>query len=91
MKEEEKLMLNKIYAEQKVTNRNLQRISNVLLMMLFAGLGRDAKVRGDEQGKKLCKAGLCLTAVSQGLLIISDIVDIVKNGKPVEESDENEE
>lgn len=84
-------MLNKIYAEQKVTNRNLQRISNVLLMMLFAGLGRDAKVRGDEQGKKLCKAGLCLTAVSQGLLIISDIVDIVKNGKPVEESDENEE
>lgn len=82
-------MLNKIYAEQKVTNRNLQRISNVLLMMLFAGLGRDAKVRGDEQGKKLCKAGLCLTAVSQGLLIISDIVDIVKNGKPVEESDEN--
>lgn len=84
-------MLNKIYAEQKVTNRNLQRISNVLLMMLFAGLGRDAKVKGDEQGKKLCKAGLCLTAVSQGLLIISDIVDIVKNGKPVEESDENEE
>ncbi len=84
-------MLNKIYAEQKVTNRNLQRISNVLLMMLFAGLGRDAKVRGDEQGKKLCKAGLCLTAVSQGLLTISDIVDIVKNGKPVEESDENEE
>lgn len=82
-------MLNKIYAEQKVTNRNLQRISNVLLMMLFAGLGRDAKVRGDEQGKKLCKAGLCLTAVSQGILIISDIVDIVKNGKPVEESDEN--
>ena len=84
-------MLNKIYAEQKVTNRNLQRISIVLLMMLFAGLGRDAKVRGDEQGKKLCKAGLCLTAVSQGLLTISDIVDIVKNGKPVEESDENEE
>ena len=84
-------MLNKIYAEQKVTNRNLQRISNVLLMMLFAGLGRDAKVRGDEQGKKLCKAGLCLTAVSQGLLTISDIVDIVKNGQPVEESDENEE
>ena len=84
-------MLNKIYAEQKVTNRNLQRISNVLLMMLFAGLGKDAKVRGDEQGKKLCKAGLCLTAVSQGLLTISDIVDIVKNGKPVEESDENEE
>lgn len=72
-------MLNKIYAEQKVTNRNLQRISNVLLMMLFAGLGRDSKVRGDEQGKNLCKAGLCLTAVSQGLLIISDIVDIVKN------------
>lgn len=84
-------MLNKIYAEQKVTNRNLQRISNVMLMMLFAGLGRDAKARGDEQGKKLCKAGLCLTAVSQGLLIISDIVAIVKNGKQVQESDENEE
>ena len=83
-------MLNKIYAEQKVTNGNLQRISNVLLMMLFAGLGGEAKSRGDEQGKKLCKAGLCLTAVSQGLLIISDIVAIVKNGKQVE-SDENEE
>lgn len=83
-------MLNKIYAEQKVTNRNLQRIRNVLLMMLFAGLGRDAKVRGDEQGKKLCKAGLCLTTVSQGLLIFSDIVDIVKSRKQIEAFDEVE-
>lgn len=77
-------MLNKIYTEQKATNRNLQRISNVMLMMLFAGLGRDAKFRDDEQGKKLCKAGLCLTAVSQGLLIISDIVALVKSRKQIE-------
>jgi len=83
-------MLNKIYTEQKITNRNLQRISNVLLMILFAGLGRDAKVRGDEQGKKLCKAGLCPTAVSQGLLLISDIVDIVKVRKQIEQLDEVE-
>ena len=77
-------MLNKIYAQQKVMNRNLQRISNVMLMMVFACIGKDAKAREDEQGKMLCKIGLGLTAVLQGLLLVSDIVDLVKSKNQIE-------
>lgn len=74
-------MLNKIYAEQKMMNRNLQRISHLMLMFMFAYLGKDAKENDDEQGKKLCKFGVCLTAAAQGLLLIADLVDLFKNKK----------
>ena len=71
-------MLNKIYEEQKTTNRNLQRISNVILMAVFAGLGINAKEHDNEQGRMLCRMGLYLTAISQGLLIATDIYEVVK-------------
>lgn len=45
-------MLNKMYAEQRITNRNLKGISNILLMGILAMLGKDAKTRGDDQGKE---------------------------------------
>ena len=79
-------MLNKIYAEQKITNRNLKGISNIVMMGIFAMLIKDAKARGDIQAKKLCRIGVCLTAVSQGILIVSDIIDLI-NHKNLDKSD----
>lgn len=83
-------MLNKIYAEQKVTNRSLHRIANILLMGLFAGLGKNAKASGDEHGTKLCRIGVGLTAVSQCLLIASDIAALINNKKTDSEIEYNE-
>lgn len=85
-------MLDKIYTEQRIANRNLRRISNILMMGILAMLGKDAKARGDVQGKKLCRIGVWLTAVSQGLLIVSDIIDFVQiknseNFEPEEKCD----
>ena len=84
------MMLNRIYAEQKATNRSLHRIANILLMGVFAGLGNNAKARGDEQGKKLCHIGVGLTAASQFLLIASDIVALINNKKTDNETEYNE-
>lgn len=83
-------MLNRIYAEQKATNRSLHRIANILLMGLFAGLGNNAKACGDEQGKKLCRIGVGLTAVSQLLLIASDIAALINNKRTDSEIECNE-
>lgn len=84
------MMLNRIYAEQKATNRSLHRIANILLMGLFAGLGNNAKARGDEHGTKLCRLGVGLTAVSQCLLIASDIAALIDAKKEDNETDSNE-
>lgn len=53
-------------SSRKATNRNSQRISNVMLMMLVAGLGRDAKSRGDEQGKNYAKQDCVLLLSHKG-------------------------
>ena len=84
------MVLNRIYAEQKATNRSLHRIANILLMGLFAGLGNNAKARGDEQGKKLCRIGVDLPAVSQLLLIASDIAALINNKRTDSEIECNE-
>lgn len=70
-----KKLLNDIYYEQKATNRQLQRLSNIALIGILAGLSKNTKDRGDEHGKKLCKAGLILTIVAEGVLMVSDIMD----------------
>lgn len=70
-----KKMLNDIYYEQKATNRQLQRLSNIALIGILAGLSKNAKDRGDVQGKKLCKVGLILAIVVEGVLMASDIMD----------------
>lgn len=81
------MMLSRIYAEQKATNRSLHRIANILLMGLFAVLGNNAKSRGDEQRTKLCRLGVGLTGVSQFLLIASDIVALINAKKMDDEID----
>ena len=65
-------------------------IANILLMGLFAGLGKNAKASGDEHGTKLCRLGIGLTAVSQCLLIASDIAALINNKKEDSETDLNE-
>lgn len=70
-------MLDKIYAEQKTISRNLQQISNIILMVFFANLKTKAKSDNDENLKKICHIGLILTAISHGLVVLSRILDLV--------------
>lgn len=71
-------MMDKIYFEQKAINRSLQRINNIIIMAIFAGFGKNAKLCDDEKGKKLCKIGIALTAVVQGLLFITEVIEVIK-------------
>lgn len=70
-----KKLLNDIYYEQKATNRQLQRLSNIALIGILMWLSKNAKDKGDELGKKLSKAGLTLAIVAEGVLMVSDIWD----------------
>lgn len=72
---EDEILLNDIYYEQKATNRQLQRVTNIALIAILTWLSKSAKDKGDEQGKKLCKAGLTLAVMVEGVLMISDILD----------------
>ena len=71
-------MLKKINLEQKMTNRNLQRILNVILMMFFAAENREAEKDNDEGRKKISRLGMILVTVAQFVLLTEDIVDIIK-------------
>lgn len=77
-------MLKKVYEEQKMANKSLQRITNLILMIIFALVGREAASRGDETGKILCRIGLGLNAAAHILMITSDISDLVKLKKEEE-------
>jgi len=68
-------LLNEIYYEQKATNRNLQRLSNITLIGILARLSKVAKDKGDEKGKRLCKVGLVLAIITEGLILMLDILD----------------
>ncbi len=68
-------VLNEIYYEQKEANRQLQRLSNSVLIGILAMLYRDAKNRGDEGGKKLCTAGFILALAAEVGLMILGIMD----------------
>lgn len=70
-----KKLLNDIYYEQKATNRQLQRLSNIALIGILMWLSKNTKDKGDELGKKLCKVGLTLAIVAEGVLMVSDIWD----------------
>ena len=74
-------MLKKINLEQKMTNRNLQRILNVILMMFFAAENREAEKDNDEGRKKISRLGMILVTVAQFVLLTEDIVDIIKRKK----------
>lgn len=70
-----KKILNDIYYEQKSTNRQLQRLSNIVLIGILTYLSKNAKDKDDEQGKRLCKVGLILATVAEGILMLVDIMD----------------
>lgn len=70
-----KKLLNDIYYEQKATNRHLQRLSNIALIGILAKISKAAKDNGDEAGKRLCKVGLVLIVIAEGLTLVSDILD----------------
>ena len=68
-------MLRKIYYENKEINRNIQWVANISLIGLFAKSMKEAKESGDEQGKKLAKAGLILVYISEVLIMTSKFLD----------------
>lgn len=74
-----KEMLRKIYYENKAMNRNMQRLVNIGLLGILGRAAKEAKESDDAKGKNLVKAGLVLIAITQGLLMISDILDYCKN------------
>lgn len=73
-----KEMLRKIYYENKAMNRNMQRLVNIGLLGILGRAAKEAKESDDAKGKNLVKAGLVLVAITQGLLMISDILDYCK-------------
>lgn len=73
-----KEMLRKIYYENKAMNRNMQRLVNIGLLGILGRAAKEAKESDDAKEKNLVKAGLVLVAITQGLLMISDILDYRK-------------
>lgn len=72
-------MLREIYYENKAMNRNMQRLVNIGLLGILGRAAKEAKEPDDAKEKNLVKAGLVLIAITQGLLMISDILDYRKN------------
>lgn len=74
-----KEMLRKIYYENKAINRNMQRLVNIGLIGILSGAAKEAKASGDPKEKSLVKAGMVMIAITEGLLLFSDILDYRKN------------
>lgn len=74
-----KEMLRKIYYENKAMNRNMQRLVNIGLLGILGRAAKEAKESEDPKEKILVKAGLILIVITQGLLMISDVLDYRKN------------
>ena len=71
-------MLKKINSEQKITNRSLQSILNIILMMILVKENREAKEENDETGEKITRLGMILVTITQFILFAEDIVEIIK-------------
>ncbi len=74
-------MLKKINSEQKITNRNLQSILNIILMMILVKENREAEEENDETRKKITRLGMILVTITQFMLLAIDIIEIVKRRK----------
>lgn len=74
-----KEMLRKIYYENKAINKNMQRLLNVGLIGILSGAAKEAKASDDPKAKILVKAGMVMIGITEGLLMISDILDYRKN------------
>lgn len=69
-----KEMLRKIYYENKAINRNMQRLVNIGLIGILGGIAKEAKASDDPKAKILVKAGMVMIAITEGLLLFSDIL-----------------
>ena len=85
-----KTILREIHRENKSINRNLHRLANIGLIGLLGKSAEAAKKTDDSVGKILAKTGLILVAVSEIVLIISDIIDY-RTGKIEQQLDEDDE
>lgn len=74
-----KEMLRKIYYENKAINKNMQRLVNVGVIAILSGAAKEAKGSDDPKEKILVKAGMVMIAITEGLLMLSDILDYRKN------------
>lgn len=83
---DEKKILRKIYYENRIMNRNIQRLINIGFMGIFAGIAKDVKEKGDKQEKAMVKVGFALIAILEIIIMLSSIIDY-RNAKMEEESD----
>lgn len=83
-------LLREIHRENKAINRNLQRLANIGLIGLLWKVAEEAKKAGDSAGKTLAKAGLLLVAVSEVILLVSDLIDYGKEKIEQEIEDDDE-
>ncbi len=81
-----KTILREIHRENKSINRNLQRLANIGLIGLLGKSAEEAKKTDDPVGKTLAKMGLMLVAVSEIVLMISDIIDYREEHEALEEA-----
>lgn len=68
-------LLREIHRDNKAINRNLQRLANIGLIGLLWKVAGEAKKSDDSAGKTLAKMGLLLVAVSEVILLVSDLID----------------
>ena len=71
-------LLQKIYRENREIKRNLHHLANIGLIGVLGNLAVEAKKKGDGEGKKLIRAGLLCIAISELLILISEINDYRK-------------
>ena len=74
-------MLKQVTKEQKMIRKSIQRIINLMLIIIFMMVGKETAARGDANGKLLCRIGLGLSGIIQLMLVASDIEDLVKSRK----------
>lgn len=79
-------MLRRIYYENRAINRYIQRLMNISLLGIFAGIAKEAKKKGDQQEKSMVKIGFVLIAILEVMTMLSGIIDYRK-AKMEEEAD----
>ena len=67
------------YYKNKAINRNMQRLVNIGLIGILGGIAKEAKASDDPKAKILVKAGMVMIAITEGLLLFSDILDYRKS------------
>mgnify|MGYP000003833677 FL=1 len=74
-------LLQEIYYQNKSLNRTAQRISLIGLLGIIGRIAKDCAEREDETGKKVVKFLFVLILVSQILLGIDAISDVIERRK----------